>query len=402
MARGYSLLTTRIAGRGADAWAIHGRAQEAARRGEDVVVLSVGDPDLDTPAFISETAIAAIRAGDTHYTPVIGRPGLRKAVADRQAAKAGRPIGPEHVACTSGAQNALYIALSCLLSPGDRIAVLEPAYVTYPASIEQTGAVADYVVMPADNGFRLDAAALADAITPQTRAILVANPNNPTGVVLGAEELAEIHRIACAHDLWIVADEVYGDLVFDGRFVPMGSVEAQPDRVVTIGSLSKSHAMTGWRCGWLIGPETLVDHAERLALAMLYGLPGFVQAAGETALARGAEVGASMTEIYRRRAALAVAALDGAPGLSARMPEAGMFMMVDVRGLGMSSGDFVRQLFEETGVSVLDAGAFGPPSEGFVRLSFASAEERILEGCRRMRAFAERHAAAAKARRVAS
>lgn len=402
MPRGYSLLTTRIAGRGADAWTVHARAQEAARRGDDVVVLSVGDPDLDTPAFIADRAVEAIRAGDTHYTPVIGRPRLRKAVADRQAQKAGRPVGPEHVACTSGAQNALYMALSCLLSPGDRIAVLEPAYVTYPASIEQTGAAADYVAMPADQGFRLDADALAAAIGPRTRAILVANPNNPTGVVLGAEEIAAIHRIAEAHDLWIVADEVYGDLVFDGRFVPMGSLEAQPDRVVTIGSLSKSHAMTGWRCGWMIGPELLIEHAERLALAMLYGLPGFVQAAGETALEDGADVAASMAAIYRRRAALAVDALDGAPGLSARMPEAGMFMMVDVRGLGMTSADFVLHLFEETGVSVLDAGAFGAPSEGFVRLSFASAEERILEGCRRICAFAERHAAIAKARRAAS
>lgn len=225
--------------------------------------------------------------------------------------------------------------------------------------MEQTGAIADYAEMPAADGFRLDMAAVEAALRPETRLILLAHPNNPTGVALNRQELQAIHDFAVRHDLWIVSDEVYGDLVFAGDFVPMGALEATPDRVVTVGSLSKSHAMTGWRCGWVIGPEALIEHVERLALAMLYGLPGFVQSAAEVALGRSADVPKAMAEIYRRRCDLAVAALAGAPGLSARRPDGGMFMMVDIRGTGLSGPEFVRRLFEETGVSVLDGGAFG-------------------------------------------
>lgn len=393
MTRGYSRLTRHISGRGADAWTVHSRAQAAQARGEDVVVLSVGDPDLDTPAVIADAAVEAIRNGDTHYTPVIGRSGLRQAIANRQSRLTGQRVEAVHAASASGAQNALFMALSCLLSPGDRAVVLEPAYVTYPASVEQTGAIADYAEMPAANGFRLDVTAVEAAIRPETRVILLAHPNNPTGVALHREELQAIYDLAVRHDLWILSDEVYGDLVFSGTFVPMGALEATPDRVVTVGSLSKSHAMTGWRCGWVIGPETLIEHVERLALAMLYGLPGFVQSAAEVALDHAVDVPKEMAEIYRRRCDLAIAALEGAPGLAARRPDGGMFMMVDIRGTGLSGPAFVHRLFEETGVSVLDGGAFGPPAEGFVRLSFAMSEARVAEGCRRMRAFAERLAA---------
>lgn len=396
MSRGYSSLTRRIAGRGADAWTTHSKAVEAATRGEDVVVLSVGDPDLDTPAPIVEAAIAAIRAGDTHYTPVIGRRSLRAAVARRQAAQTGQALLADHVAIASGAQNGLFAALTCLLSPGDRAIVLEPAYVTYPATVEQTGAIADYAAMPADRDFRLDLARVEALVTPQTRLILFSNPNNPTGVALRRDEQEALYALAVRHDLWIVSDEVYGDLVFDAPFAPMAALEPRPDRVVTIGSLSKSHAMTGWRCGWVIGPEALVEHVERLALAVLYGLPGFVQQAAEVAVTGGPAVPAAMAALYRGRAERAVAALQGAPGLVARRPDAGMFMMVDVRGCGLSGADFVRRLYAETGVSVLDGGAFGEPADGFVRISFASSDALIEEGCRRIRRFAEGLAPAAR------
>ncbi|WP_181700741.1 pyridoxal phosphate-dependent aminotransferase [Chthonobacter albigriseus] len=402
MSRNYSELTGRIAGRGADAWLIHAQAKDAAQRGEDVIVLSVGDPDLDTPTVIAERAIAAIRAGDTHYTPVIGRPGLRAAVAERQARLAGQRVGAEHVACCSGAQNALYFAVSCLVSPGDRVAVIEPAYVTYPATVEQTGAVIDYVTASAEAGFRLEVDALAAAIRPETRAIVLANPNNPTGVVLNRDELSAIYAIAEQHDLWIISDEVYGDLVYDGAFIPMGALEETPDRVITVGSLSKSHAMTGWRSGWTIGPPAFTDHVERLSLAMLYGMPGFVMEAAEAALREAADTPAEMTAIYHRRSRLAMQALDGAPGLDAKAPAAGMFMMIDVRGVGFTSQAFVERLYRETGVSVLDGGAFGPPTDGFVRLSFAASEATILEGCRRIRRFAETHAPAVDGGRIAS
>lgn len=384
----FAPLTRHVSGRGADAWTIHSRALRAREAGEDVIVLSVGDPDFDTPDFITDGAVAALRGGDSHYTSMSGRDGLRDAIAARHVRSTGEVVERENVMVTAGAQNALYFAAACIAGRGDRVAVLEPAYVTYHATICANGAEIDYVPMPRENGFRLDAEVLERAIRPETRAILFANPNNPTGVMLSPEEVAAIARIAAAHDLWIVADEVYGDLVFEGTFTPAASDRVAQGRTVTISSLSKSHAMTGWRCGWIVAPRTLVEHAERLNTAMLYGLPGFIQEGGRIALTAGAHVPDEMSAIYRRRRDIVLEGLRGVNGLSCLRPQAGMFMMVDVSGTGMDGAAFVRGLYERTGVSVLDGGAFGDPSRHCVRVSFAASEAHLAEGCRRIRAFA--------------
>ncbi len=384
----FSPLTDRIAGRGSDAWAIHIHAVQAKRRGEDVVVLTVGDPDLDTPDSIREAAIAAIRGGDTHYTDIPGRPPLRAAIAERHAHTSGTATLAHNVMVTPGAQNALFVAASCLLAPGDRVLVLQPAYVTYHATFASTGAEVDYADLPAETGFRVDADRLRAAIRPETRAIAFSNPNNPTGCVMSRAELETIMAVAREHDLWVIADEVYGSLVYAGAFLPAAALDPEGERVVTIESLSKAFAMTGWRCGWLVGPGDLIEHAERLALAMLYGVPSFIQTAALAALTRSSNTPAEMAEIYRRRRDLAYGILREAPGLRPLLPEAGMFMMVDVRGTGLDAQAYAFDLLGRHGVAVLPADAFGPPAEGFVRLSFASSEADIEKACRRMKSHA--------------
>jgi arginine:pyruvate transaminase len=391
MPQSFAPLTQAISGRGADAWETHFEAMRARDAGQDVLILSVGDPDFDTPQPIIDAAVAAVRAGDTHYTEIAGRPALRAAIATRHVARTGEAVAEANVMITSGAQNALYTAISCLLGPDDHAIVLEPAYATYPATLAVTGCAVSYVPSPGASGFRLDAAALAAAVRPNTRLILFANPNNPTGVVLTREELGTIAALAAAHDLWIVADEVYGDLAFDGGFVPMAAIPAARGRTISVGSLSKSHAMTGWRCGWFVGPVALAEHAQRLALAKLYGLPGFVQAAGVVALTDCADVPRQMTALYRGRRDLVLRALAAVPGLAPVPPQAGMFVMVDVRGTGMTGAAFTRALYQETGACVLDGAAFGDLAQDYVRVSLAASEADLREGCRRMADFVRAH-----------
>ncbi|HYC08751.1 MAG TPA: pyridoxal phosphate-dependent aminotransferase, partial [Steroidobacteraceae bacterium] len=277
----FSQLVDRIGGDGAAAWLTHYEAVAARERGEDVIILSIGDPDLETPAPVIEQAIAALRAGDTHYTPATGRRALRQAIARAHSERSGQAVDADNVVYFAGAQNALFVASLCLAGPGDEIITFEPMYPTYPATIEVSGA--RMVRAPVNAAWRPDLAALAALVTPRTRAILWASPNNPSGVVLNETELEFLGALARRHDLWLVADEVYAGLAPGGR-VP-GLAARLPERVVTLGSLSKSHAMTGWRAGWFVGPRELAVHAEHVAMCMLFGLPGFIQEAAVTALA---------------------------------------------------------------------------------------------------------------------
>ncbi|MBD9513393.1 aminotransferase class I/II-fold pyridoxal phosphate-dependent enzyme [Pseudomonas sp. PDM22] len=385
----YSSLVDRMVGPGVAAWDIHYAAIAAQRAGRDVIVLSVGDPDFATPDFITDVAVAALRDGDTHYSDVAGKPALRQAIAALHERRFGQKAGPENVIVVAGAQNGLFAAAMCLLEKGDEVITFDPVYVTYEATLKATGAVLVGVPTRPENGFRPLATDIAAAITPRTKAIFLANPSNPTGVVLDRDELLAIAALAEAHDLWVVVDEVYEGLTFEREHQSFAALPGMGERTLSIGSLSKSHAMTGWRAGWIVANPTLVGHLENLALNMFYGLPGFVQEAALAAVERHDEVVTTMREIYRRRRDLVVAALSDCPRVKVLSPEAGMFVMVDVRDTGLSSLDFSWQLFHATGVSVLDAAAFGPQAEGFVRLSFGLSDESMAEACARIIRFVE-------------
>jgi arginine:pyruvate transaminase len=382
----YSNLVKRIAGDGADAWLTHYAACDARDRGEDVIILSVGDPDLDTPEPVLERAIEAMRAGDSHYTPIPGRDSLRQAIARLHRERTGQPVEAPNVIFLAGAQSALFTASLCVAGPGDEVIALEPLYPTYPATIEVSGARMVRVPAPAATGFRPDLKALEAAITARTRAIFFATPNNPSGAILSAGDLAVVGELARRHQLWVVVDEVYAGLAPSGCVPSLAA--ALPEQVLTVSSLSKTHAMPGWRAGWLVGPQPLIVHAEALAICMLYGLPGFIQEAALTAIEVAAAAESRMREFCRNRCELVRRELAAAPGLRCLLPDAGMFMLIDVRGSGMSGYDFMSELFRSEGVSVLDGGAFGQGTAAFVRLCFAMDESTLREGCARIRRFA--------------
>lgn len=386
----FSGLVDRIGGEGAEAWAIHFAATQAARRGEDVIMLTIGDPDFSTPDHIIAKAVEALEAGDTHYTDIDGTPAFRAAVARYFQKTSGVPTGPENVCAFAGTQNALFSTAMCIAGAGDEIIVIEPMYVTYEATIGATGARMVLVPAPAENGFRVDVAALGRAITPRTRAIFFATPNNPTGAMATRDDLQAIADLAVQHDLWVVSDEVYAEIIYAGEHVSIAALPGMAERTVTVSSLSKSHAMPGWRAGWAIGPVELMAHFQNLSMAMLYGLPGFVQQAAVQALEAGAGDVTRMRAVYRARRDLVHAALKDVPGLTCFVPQGGMFMLVNPTGTGLTARDYAWRLFEETGVAVLDATPFGPSAKGFLRVSFTLDEATLGEACQRIGTFTER------------
>ncbi len=379
-----------LGGPGAAAWDIHRRGMEARARGEDVIVLSVGDPEEDSPAAAVDAAVRALLDGDHHYAPVAGRRALRGAIAETVARQTESPVTAAQVMVLAGTQNALFASAQVLFDPGDEVIVCDPAYVTYAATLGAAGAV-PVPVAPLD-GFRPDPEGVERAVTDRTRGLLFASPGNPTGVAFDADELAALGKIAIAHDLWVLADEVYAGLVFDGAHRSIRSVPGLVDRTVVAGSLSKSHAMTGWRAGWAVAPEPVVEALDLLGLAMLYGLPGFVQEGATSALRLASDVPTAMRDRYRRRRDLVVDAVGAIDGLATVRPEAGMFVMIDVSsicaraGLG-SSAEFADGLLESVGVSVLDGAAFGSSTDGWLRLSLCVDDDRLREAMARVDSY---------------
>lgn len=383
----YSTLTQRIQNNGASAWATHTQACQALERGDDVIVLSVGDPDFSTPTPIITSAIDALQGGDTHYPAIAGRETLRRAVASDFSARTGCTWYAENVAICAGTQNALLAAALCLLDHGDEVIALEPMYVTYESTLRMSGAELVTVAQHASSGFRPDVEAIAAAVTERTRVLVLTTPNNPTGVVMSDGELESIAALAINHDLTVIVDEVYANLVFEGQHVSLASLPHMAERTVTVSSVSKSHAMTGWRCGWAIGPEDLIDHIANVQTNINYGVPGFVQEAAIAALTECTDSTAAMRETYRRRRDLTVSELAPIDRLELLIPQAGMYVMVNVGAYVDDMSTFVQALYDATGVSLLDGGLFGSTTRGWLRISFATDDASLVEGCRRLVGF---------------
>jgi arginine:pyruvate transaminase len=380
----YSGLTQRIAGDGAAAWQIHDRALQMREQGVDVLLLSVGDPDFDTPSPIVQAAINSLLAGDTHYSQVRGSRGLRDSIARRHQRRSGQVVDADHVIVMPGAQCAVYSVAQCLLDPGDEVIVAEPMYVTYEGVFGACGATVVPVGVRPENGFRVDPADVAARITPKTRALLLNSPNNPSGASLSLMIWQELALLCVRHDLWLISDEVYGDLLYEGEHISPASLPGMAERTATIDSLSKSHAMSGWRVGWVIGPKTLNDHLEHLSLSMLFGIPEFVQKAAQLALDADLPEVAFMRDEYRRRRDLVCTSLNQCPGIRAIRPDGGMFVMADVRQTGLSAQHFAERLLEGYGVSVLAGEAFGPSAAGHIRIGLVVDQRKLAEACRRI------------------
>lgn len=382
----YSTLTQRIAGEAASAWDIHYQAQALRREGREIFLLSVGDPDFDTPAPVVEAAIASLQRGETHYSDVHGSLALRQAIARRT----GAHVSADQVMVLAGAQCALYAVCQCLFEGGDEVIVAEPMYVTYQGVLGACGAQPVQVPVSPEQGFRLDPMAVARAIPPRTRGLLLNTPHNPTGAAISPQDMALLAQLCLEHDLWLVCDQVYSGLLFDGEPADPISLPGMAERCVLIDSVSKSHAMSGWRVGWVVGPQALITHLATLAVAMLFGLPEFVMAGVQTALEQELPAVHAMREAYRQRRDRVCAALVDCPGVLAHCPAGGMFVMLDIRATGLDAYAFAQRLLLEEGVALLPGDAFGPSAAGHVRMGLVLDAESLEQACRRIAACAGR------------
>ena len=373
----------------AHAWSIHDKARRRRNNGEDIILLSVGDPDFDTPGAITEAAIRSLRAGRTHYGFFAGDPVLRQAIADKHAALSGLSVSPEQVVICPGAQNALYAATLCLVEAGDEVLVPEPRYVTYESVIDAAGASRVDVPLDVDRGFHLDPAKLEAAVTDRTRMILLNTPHNPTGMVMTAAELEGVADVAMRHNLWVVCDEVYAELTYGVAHISIRSIPRIADRSVSIGSLSKSHAMQGWRIGWVVAPSELAKHLVNLVKPMHYGLSPFIQDAAVVALTEQHSETEAMNRDYSDRRELVCRRINSMPGLACSWPEGSMFLLVDVRGTGLDGERFAWGLLEHGGVSLLPGTGFGSSVTGHVRFSLTMPLATLDDACDRIERYAQ-------------
>jgi arginine:pyruvate transaminase len=364
---------------------------EAARRreaGHDVIVLTIGDPDQAPPEPVIDATVDALRRCRTGYSAMVGYPRVREAIAARVQHRTGQPCSADNVVVTPGAQGGLFCALQCLAGPGDEVIVPEPVYATYGGVIGATGAQMVTVPLRADRGFHPDLDSMARAVTSRTRVIWINSPHNPTGAVFTAEEITAIADLCRSRDLWLLSDEVYEDLAFARPHVSPWSLPDMAERTVVVSSLSKSHAMPGFRFGWIVGPPALSGHLFSLLLSMTYGSPAFIQHGVLPALEGDLPQAAAMREAYRGRARLLSGILADAPRCRVHPPEGGMFILFDVRGTGLSSEEFAQALLERENVALLPCDGFGPSAVGHLRIALTAPEPRLEEAGRRIVRFA--------------
>jgi arginine:pyruvate transaminase len=388
----FASITERLKGLGSDKWFIHTEGLKRRALGHDVIMLTYGEPDFAPPRAILDVVTERLYAGRTRYSSMRGEPEVLAAIAGRYAARTGRKISTSQVAFLPGTQTALFAAFMTIVETGDDVLIPDPYYATYEGVIAATGAGVVSVPLDPDKGFHLDPADLARAVTPRSRALLLNTPSNPTGAVLSASEIAAIGEVCIDRDLWIVCDEVYASLVYQGEFASPFDNPKLADRTVVVSSISKSHGLPGFRCGWAIGPEAFTQSLLPLSETMLFGSQPFLQDATALALSREfAECGA-MREAYWNRARLLVDTLANAPGLSAHMPEGGMFVMADVRRTCLSGEAFALGLLNEENVAAMPGESFGQSGRGHLRISLTAKEEEIAEASMRIVRYVRKHA----------
>ena len=384
----FSPLVDRIAGEETGAWRVHAEGVRRREAGHDVIFLTVGDPDQAAPEAVIETTIEALRRNRTGYSPIIGYPQVRAAVAARFERRTGRPCRADNVVMTPGTQGGLFCALNSLAGPGDEVILPEPIYGPYAGVIGASGARMVNVPLRAEKGFHPDLDSLARAVTPATRVIWINSPHNPTGAVFTADEIAGIAELCRAHDLWLLSDEVYEDLAFARPHVSPWSLPDMAERTIVASSLSKSHAMAGFRFGWVIGPPALSRHLFDFLLCMYFGGPAFIQDGALAALGRELPEVSALREAYRCRALLLSGVLADAPNCHPIPPEGGMFVLFDVRGSGLGSEEFARELLLSENVALLPCDGFGPSAAGYLRIALIAPKPRLEEAGRRIVRFA--------------
>lgn len=351
---------------------------------DNVIDLSVGDPNFTTPEPIIEAAFAKAKAGMTHYTAAAGLPELRQAICTFYQDKYQLSFTPDQVLITVGAEHALFIALEALLDPGDEVIVPEPCFSPYLEQVKMAGGTPVVVDGQPDQGFKIDAQEIAKKVTPQTKAIIINTPNNPSGNVMTAEETQALAKLAVENDLLIFSDEIYSDYLMPGKtFTPIAKYA--PDNTVIVSGMSKSFAMTGWRIGYLVGPDWLIAAANTVNDSVTFAAPTISQEAALYGLQHHDELVAPIVKTFQERLDYLQTELPQISWLSVNPVEGSIYVFADIRATGLNSVDFADQLLKKAGILVVPGLAFGECGEGFVRIAATQPLDKLKEAVAKMK-----------------
>jgi arginine:pyruvate transaminase len=387
----FAKVTARLGGLGSEKWAVHIEGRRRAALGEPLIFLSIGEPDAPPPAAILDEASRQIHAGRLGYAEGRGEKNVRRALARLYTRQTGRAVDETHFIYLPGTQTALYAAMMTVVDEGDEVLMADPYYATYEGIIAAAGGVPAPIRVDPDHGFHLKAKDLEKAITPRSRVLLMNTPSNPTGAVFTRAEIEKIGRVCEKHDLWIISDEVYatmtyGNTVFSSPF----DIPELAKRTVVVSSISKSHALPGFRAGWIAASPEFCDRCIPVTETMLFGSQPFLEDAMAFALDNHFPEIDAMKRAYEQRARALVKSLEASKRVSARMPEGGMFVMVDVRKTGLSGDDFARRLLAEENVVTMPGESFGQGGSGHLRVALTVSVDDITEAAKRIARLAER------------
>ncbi len=383
---------TTLTGGGSDGWDVFIKARRMIAEGMPVTELTIGEHDIRTAAPILQEMHRCALGGHTGYAMVPGTAALRDVVAQRVTERTGVKTSRDNVLITPGGQAALFAAHAAACDSGDTALFIDPYYATYPGTIRGVSATPRSIPTRAEDAFQPRAADI-EAAAKGARSLLINSPNNPTGTVYSRATLEGIAQVCRAHDLWLISDEVYDTQVWDGQHLSPRALPGMADRTLVIGSMSKSHAMTGSRCGWVVGPEDAIGHMINLATHTTYGVPGYIQDASCFALLQGPAFEDEVAAPFSRRRAIAhrVLAQQNTVGL---IPAQGaMYLMLDIRATGMSGDDFANALLDREHIAVMPGESFGQAAAGHLRVAMTIEDEAFEAALETLCRFAEAHAA---------
>ncbi len=365
------------------------RARALEATGRDVIHLEIGEPDFDTPANIREAAKRALDAGYTHYAPTVGIPQLRAAIAADATARKRFTVNPDRVIVVPGGKPVMFYAIMALVEEGDEVIYPDPGFPIYESMTNVVGARPVPIPIRQENNFRLDPDELVSLVTPRTKLIIFNSPANPTGGVLTREDLERIAAVARERDITVLADEIYGRIIYEGEHVSIASLPDMAERTIVLDGFSKTYAMTGWRLGYAIVPEPLIVPFSRLMTNSVSCTNTATQMAGVEALTGPQDAVDAMVAEFKARRDLVVDGLNAIEGITCLRPHGAFYVFPEISGTGLSGNELADKMLYEGGVSVLSGTAFGHVGVNHLRLSYANSRENISRALERMRTVVE-------------
>ncbi len=381
---GFAKRTSHLCPEGA--YHVLGRALQMEKEGREIIHFEIGQPDFATFENICEAGVKAIRSGKTRYTPPAGMMELREALAADAGRRRGISISPQEVVVSPGGKPNLFFPTLALVEEGDEVIYPDPGFPTYEAMIRVAGGIPRAVPLVEEDDFSLDLEIFDRLINARTKLIILNSPNNPTGGILDQATLEHIAAQAQRYDCWVMSDEIYARLVYDGQIAfSIAALPGMKERTILVDGFSKTYSMTGWRLGYGIMPAALAQQVELLLTHSIGATAHFTQYAGLEAICGPQENVESMVAEFQRRREVMVSGLNAIPGFRCRKPQGAFYAFPNIRETGMSSAELADFLLEKAGIALLPGSAFGQYGEGYLRLSYATSIEKITEGLRRIR-----------------